>query len=178
MWRERASDPRDLRVHPHLDRGRSRGYRVHLGHLVVLRFGLGWLSANKISTTRRGAGRRMRTSLCFPCRSVSGCKELTPLGQSSGSVRLEIVPAVEGALRVKVVVDGGMESGEFLQRSHPAKAKHSAFPSSEWQIWILCRVVWPAICFPVIGQAASHSTSAVRPKFINHHDFRATAGFH
>ena len=52
----------------------------------------------------------------FPLtRPVSGRKKLTPLGQSGGMVRLEIVPAAEGALRVEMVVDGRMDCDEFLQ---------------------------------------------------------------
>jgi hypothetical protein len=39
---------------------------------------------------------------------------LAPLGESRGSVGLEIVSAIERALLVEMVVDGGMNGGEFL----------------------------------------------------------------
>lgn len=40
--------------------------------------------------------------------------KLAPLGESSGSVSLEIVSAVERRLLVEMVADGGMNGGEFL----------------------------------------------------------------
>ena len=39
---------------------------------------------------------------------------LAPLGESSGSVGLESVSAIKCALLVEMVVDGGMNGGEFL----------------------------------------------------------------
>ena len=36
---------------------------------------------------------------------ISGCAELTPLGENGGAVCLEVVPAGEGALRAEQVVD-------------------------------------------------------------------------
>jgi len=39
---------------------------------------------------------------------------LAPFGESSGSVGLEIGACVERALLVEMVVDGGMNGGEFL----------------------------------------------------------------
>jgi superoxide dismutase, Cu-Zn family len=38
------------------------------------------------------------------------------------------------AFAVKVVVDGRMDSGEFLQTSHLPEALHGSFSSSEWQV--------------------------------------------
>jgi hypothetical protein len=47
-------------------------------------------------------------------RNLLGCAEVTLLGQSGGTVQLEIVSAIERALLVEIIVDGGMNGGEFL----------------------------------------------------------------
>jgi len=46
-------------------------------------------------------------------RSASGHTELTQPGESGGAVRLENVPAGEGALRIEQVVDRGLDGDEF-----------------------------------------------------------------
>jgi len=40
-----------------------------------------------------------------PTRRISGCAELTPLGEGGGAVELEVVPAVEVAFLAKMIVD-------------------------------------------------------------------------
>lgn len=45
---------------------------------------------------------------------MSGCTELTPLGESSGTVGLEILPAVEGAFLIEMVEDRGVDGSELL----------------------------------------------------------------
>ena len=47
-------------------------------------------------------------------RIASGCP-LTPLGQRGGAVLLEDVASAEVAIVVKVIVDRGVDGGEFLQ---------------------------------------------------------------
>ncbi len=69
-----------------------------------------------------------------PKRRISGCAELTPLSQCGGAVELEIVPAVEVAFLVEMVMDGGMDGGEFLKTSHPSEAEHRPFSSSKWLV--------------------------------------------
>ena len=49
--------------------------------------------------------------------NLSGTK-LTPLAKSGGACQLEGVPAGERSFLVEVVVDGGVNSGEFLRTSH------------------------------------------------------------
>ena len=67
--------------------------------------------------------------------TVALCRtELAPLGESGGTVELEIVSAVERALLVEMVADGGMNGGEFLQTSHAAKPLHGPFSSSKRQV--------------------------------------------
>lgn len=50
-------------------------------------------------------------------RQASGRKETAPLGESSGTVQLEILSAVEGALLIEVVVDRGVDGGEFPRQT-------------------------------------------------------------
>ncbi len=71
----------------------------------------------------------------FPADSVnlSGTK-LTPLGESGGACQLEGISAGERSFLVEVVVDGGMDGGEFLQTSHAPKPLHRAFASSERKV--------------------------------------------
>ncbi len=52
----------------------------------------------------------------------SGRAETAPLGQSGVPVGLEIVSAVGMALRVEMIMDRGMDCGEFLQGSHTCVA--------------------------------------------------------
>ena len=48
---------------------------------------------------------------------------------------------------VEVVVDGAVERGELLQRSHAPKAQHRPFSSSERLVTVLGPVVQPAASF-------------------------------
>ncbi len=61
---------------------------------------------------------------------VSGHAQPTPLGKSGGAVSLKVVAAVEVAFLVEVVMDGGMNGGEFLQTSHASETQHRSFSSS------------------------------------------------
>ncbi len=69
-----------------------------------------------------------------PTHQISGCAEMTPLGEGGGAVELEVVPAVEVAFVVEVIMDRGMDGGEFLQASHSAKPLHRTFSSSKRQV--------------------------------------------
>ncbi len=62
------------------------------------------------------------------------CAETTPLGKSSGTVQSDIVSAVEVEFLIEKVVDEGMNSGKFLQTSHPPKTQHGPFASSKRQV--------------------------------------------
>ena len=63
-------------------------------------------------------------------RIASGC-QLTPLGQHGGAVLLEDVASAEVAIVVKVIVDRGVNGGEFLQGLDVPEFRHCPFPSSE-----------------------------------------------
>jgi len=67
-------------------------------------------------------------------RRISGRAKLTPFGKRGGSVELEDASAGEAAFVVEVVVDGGVNSGEFLQTSHAPEPKHRPLASSQWQV--------------------------------------------
>ena len=58
---------------------------------------------------------------------------LTPLGKCSGSVDLEIVPWAAGSSQVEMVVDERMDSGKFLEASHPPETGYRVFSSPERQ---------------------------------------------
>ncbi len=61
-------------------------------------------------------------------RIASGC-QLTPLGQRGGAVLLEDVASAEVA--IVVIVDRGVDGGEFLQGLDVPEFRHCPFPSSE-----------------------------------------------
>ncbi|CUH41240.1 hypothetical protein RUM4293_00108 [Ruegeria atlantica] len=74
--------------------------------------------------------------------NLSGTK-LTPLAKSGGACQLEGVPAGERSFLVEVVVDRGMDGGEFLQTSHAPETLHRALTSSKRQVRVLDSVVEP-----------------------------------
>lgn len=45
---------------------------------------------------------------------------------------------------IEMVVDGGVDGGEFLQTSHAPEARHHLFPPSKRQVKIFLSVVQPA----------------------------------
>ncbi len=57
--------------------------------------------------------------------------------------QLEGVSAGERSLLIKMVVDGGMDGGEFLQTSYASETLHGAFLLSEWQVRVLNPVIEP-----------------------------------
>ena len=63
-----------------------------------------------------------------------GGPNLTPLGERSGAIELEIVPWAAGSSQVEVVVDGRMDGGKFLEASHPPETEHRVFSSPERQV--------------------------------------------
>ncbi len=81
-------------------------------------------------------------SVCHETASLSGTK-LTPLAKSGAACQLEGVSAGQRSSLVEVVVDGGMDGGEFLQASHSPETLHGAFASSERQVRVLDAVVEP-----------------------------------
>jgi hypothetical protein len=62
-------------------------------------------SGTFVSMLPDGAVRRMRTRLSFPVGFNSGHAQLTPLGESGGSVKLEVFSGVEVAFLVEMIVN-------------------------------------------------------------------------
>ena len=57
--------------------------------------------------------------------------KLTPFGQGGDSVLFEFLAAVEMAFEVEMVVDRGMNGGEFLKCFYVSELRHCSFSSSE-----------------------------------------------
>lgn len=57
-----------------------------------------------------------------------------PLGESGGTVQLEVVSGGEAAVLIEVVADEGVDGDEFLQTLHPPEPEHGPLASSERQM--------------------------------------------
>ena len=73
---------------------------------------------------------------------------MTPLGQGGGSGLFENVAAVEMSFVVEVVIDRGMDGGEFLQGLDVSEPRHRPFPPSERLVRVLGPVVEPTTAGP------------------------------
>ena len=125
------------------------------------------------------AVRRMRTGLRYPSPSFrSGREKATPFSESGGAVQLEILSVVEGALQVEMVVDRGVNRGEFLQRSHAPEPHYGPLSSSERQVRVLGPVVEPAPRLTVIPAAEVLQGSTIGPKAIGNDHLRPTVPLH
>lgn len=114
----------------------------------------------------------------YPNPFMSGCTELTPLGESCGTVDLEVVPAGEAAFLVEVVMDRGVDGGEFLQGSTAPEPEHRPLPSSEWQVRVLCSMVHPATGFLPVRRTKLLQRGAIRPQLVGYQDMRPTVALH
>lgn len=85
--------------------------------------------------------------------NLLGRKKIAPLCESGGAVGLEILPTVERALLVEMIMDRGVNCDELLQRSCPTEAKHRPLPSSKRLVRILHTIVGPAASFLTIVDA-------------------------
>jgi hypothetical protein len=72
---------------------------------------------------------------------------------------------------VKVVVNGAVDSGKFLQTSHPAKAKHRPLPSSEWLMRVLGAVVDPSADLALVDAPELLQSRAIGWQSIRHDRF-------
>lgn len=70
-----------------------------------------------------------------------------------------------------MVVNGAVQSGEFLQTSHLLKPEHSPLPSPEWLVRILGAVIQPAAAFTLIDRAENLHGGTIRWKPICRNDF-------
>ena len=63
-------------------------------------------------------------------RDISGGL-LTPYCKSGGAVEFEDFTSDEMVLNIEMIVDRGMEGGEFLEGLHITDFSHRPFPTSE-----------------------------------------------
>ena len=74
----------------------------------------------------------MRTRLYEDSEAALLCRtKAAPLGQCGGAVGLKVIALGEASVLIKMVVNGSVDSNEFLQGSHAPKADHCPFSSSE-----------------------------------------------
>jgi hypothetical protein len=71
-------------------------------------------------------------------------RQLKPLGQGGGAVLLEDFAAVEMAVLVEVIVERGVNGGEFLKRLDISELGHRPFSTSERLMRVLGAIVEPA----------------------------------
>jgi hypothetical protein len=111
------------------------------------------------------------------CQNLFRTK-LAPLSESGGAVKLEIVSAVERAFLIEMVVDGGMNSDEFLQTSDAAEPLHGSLPSSKRKVGILSPIVQPAASFLLVGIASFLHRRTEGSQLVGHQNMRAAAPLH
>ncbi len=121
----------------------------------------------------------MRTSLCLPYpRPPSGSKEAAPLGESGSAAGLEFLSIVEGAFLIEMVVNGGMNGDEFLQRSHPSETKHRALAPSKWLMIVFGAIVRPAAGFLALSVANFLHRRTEGSQLVGHQYMRAAVPIH
>ena len=103
---------------------------------------------------------------------------LTPLGESGVTVKLEIVSAVERALLIEMVSDGGMNDDEFLQTLHVVEPLHRSLPSSKRKVEILSPIVQLAASFLLVGIAVFLHPRTVGSQLFGHQYMTAAAPIH
>jgi hypothetical protein len=101
-----------------------------------------------------------------------------PLSESGGTVKLEIVTAVERAFLIEMVVDGGMNGDDFLQTSHAAEPFHGSLRSSKRKVGLLSPIVQPASSFPHAGIADLLHRRTVGLHLVGHQYIRAAVSLH
>jgi hypothetical protein len=105
-------------------------------------------------------------------------KKLAPLGESDGSVELEIVSAVVSAFLIEVVMDGAVNGYEFLQTSHLSETEHGSFTSSKWLVRILGTVIEPAARFLPFLVTDDFHRGAIGTQLIRHDGMRVPIALH
>ena len=61
-------------------------------------------------------------------------RQLAPFGQGGGAVLFEGFAAVQVTVEFEMIVDRGMDGGEFLQGLDVPEFRHRTLPSSEWLV--------------------------------------------
>ncbi len=79
--------------------------------------------------------------------------ELTPFSERGSAVLLEDIAAVEVAILVEMIMDRGVDGGEFLQGLYVPELCHRSFSSPERLVGILGSIVEPPTAL-LIGSIA------------------------
>ncbi len=58
-------------------------------------------------------------------------RQLTPLGQRGGTVLCEDIAAIEVTVLIEMIMDRGVDSGEFLQSLYVPELRHRTLSSPE-----------------------------------------------
>ncbi len=104
--------------------------------------------------------------------------ELTPFSERGSAVLLEDIAAVEVAVLVEVVVDRGMDGGEFLQGLYVPELRRRSFSSPERLAGILGSIVEPPTAL-LIGSIADYlHRRSVRPKAVGYDRSRSAVALH
>jgi hypothetical protein len=85
-----------------------------------------------------------RTSLQNARKPRLSGRKLAPLGQGSRTALLENVAALEVAVRVEVIEQGGVNRGKLLQGLDILEPRHRSLPSSKGLMQILGPIVEPS----------------------------------
>jgi len=88
-----------------------------------------------------------------------------------------VIALGKASVLIEMVVNGSVDSNEFLQGSHAPEANHCTFSSSEWLIRILGLIVTPAARFLPIRVANNFYCNAVRSQFVGHQAMRVAMPF-
>ncbi len=70
-------------------------------------------------------------------------RQLSPLGQRGGAVLLEGVTTTEVTVSIEVIVDRGVDGGEFLKGLYIPEFRHRPLSSSERLMRVLSPIVEP-----------------------------------
>ena len=110
--------------------------------------------------------------------AVYAAQKAGPLIQCGGAVGLEVIALGEASVLIEMVMNGSVDSDEFLQGSHAPEADHCPFSSSRWLMCILGPIVEPAASFLFVSAADDLHRRTVRSQLVDHEDLRFAMPFH
>jgi hypothetical protein len=88
-----------------------------------------------------------------------------------------VIALGEASVLIEVVVNGSVDSNEFLQGLHAPEADHCPLSSSEWLMRILGPIVEPEASFLFVGAANDLHSRTVGSQFVGHEDLRLQCRF-
>ena len=103
---------------------------------------------------------------------------MLPLDHGSRPSDLVVVAADEVTFLVEVIVEGGMDGAELLQRFHPSDSEHCPLSPSERLVRILSLVVYIATDLLPVSDAKLLQRSTVRPQAVGGNRLSAAMALH